>query len=587
MKAINFILLLISTLHAVGQITFEKIYPNYLNSKSVVELSDHSFALCATDSLQRGFILRLDQIGSQISSYMPMLRNNSVNVQDITIDHSTGGYAICGSSSDTASTPATGFYLLLDSGYQQTDSLFFSGGNNGPDAIIILPTTNNNFIIGTNEFLGAGHSATIAQKINYPSNATWNVTVGSDISTNGLALDSSNRLIATTFNWVGAASAGISLYDTGGVLLKNYGITDTAYGGSLIFQAYCAPSADSNYLFGVDLTPNTGGGSVVYLAKLDTAFQVIWDKYLDWSTGASLNAITPTADNGIAIMLTTDSGLTIHKLNSVGDSLWTEYHHRAISGFGTRFRQCADGGFIIAGTFYDSLSSKAYVLKTDSLGRLLPPANITIGGSTIICPGDSVQLFAAPGYTYLWSDSSVSSIIWAYGGQNYYVTVTDSTGLSASSDTVSIELFSTHVPVITPAGNQLNATGSGNFQWYLNGIMILGADSSSFGPVHDGDYIVQLTDTNGCVTTSNVYIITSIEEISDNITILNQQNILSINANENITQVILYDISGKVLLTASPDYTNYSFNKNTLSQGSYIICIKTNSGREIKRMFVK
>src|SRR3569832_1990889 len=111
-----------------------------------------------------------------------------------------------------------------------------------------------------------------------------------------------------------------------------------------------------------------------------------------------------------------------------------------------RFMQCRDGGFLITGTWSDSaFISHQYLLKTDSLGRLLPPAFITANGQSTVCAGDSVQLTAPAGFSYVWSTSDTTQSIYVSQPGGYTVQVTDSNSASAVSDTFYFSNYTTQV----------------------------------------------------------------------------------------------------------------------------------------------
>lgn len=62
------------------------------------------------------------------------------------------------------------------------------------------------------------------------------------------------------------------------------------------------------------------------------------------------------------------------------------------------------------------------------------------------------------------------------------------------------------VPVITLAGNVLSTVAvAPSYQWYRNGTLIGGATSSSYVLTLDGNYTLNVINSNGCVTTSASY----------------------------------------------------------------------------------
>lgn len=498
---------LICCLSLYGQVTFERTYP-LTSLNAIEELGDGNF-IGTGDSLQNGLIYQIDRYGNLMSTFFPRLRDSRVSVQDITTDDLNGGFAICGYSDDTSGNNYTGYYLLVDSNFQSIDSIYYGGGVNGPNVDIVLRDSNNDFVIAVGTFLGGGGYSTGGQKINYPSTNSWLATGGGNHATNGMALDQSNRLFLASFNWVAAASASLLLFDTAGVLSNTFSITDTAYGGSLVFQSVTSTSHDGNYMFGVELSPNSGTYSVAYLSKLDSTLNIIWDKYLDWGYTVNIVAMTPTEDSCLVLLLSTSNGLALHKVTSSGDSLWTQFHNRPTTGAATRFEECADRGFVIVGQFNGTVSY-GYILKTDSLGRLLPDATVDISGQMEFCFGDTTILTATIGYDYLWSTGDTTQSILVTTGGNYFVTVTDSIGLQAISDSISILVHTPVQPTISHISDTLYSSIASNYQWYLNDTLISGATNQSYTALANGLYTVETTDSNGCHSFSAVYDLTTV-----------------------------------------------------------------------------
>jgi uncharacterized delta-60 repeat protein len=61
------------------------------------------------------------------------------------------------------------------------------------------------------------------------------------------------------------------------------------------------------------------------------------------------------------------------------------------------------------------------------------------------------------------------------------------------------------LPVISINGNELSSTGTGTFQWFLNGQIITGPTASTFTPTQNGDYTVTMTVSADCEFTSDPY----------------------------------------------------------------------------------
>ena len=495
------------SLSLYGQVTFERTYP--LNSFSAIEEANNGNFIGCGDSLQEGFIFKIDPHGNLISTFFPKLRDNKVAVQDITIDDINGGYAICGTSDDTTGNNFTAYYLLLDSNFQSVDSIYYGGGSNGPSSDIILKNSVGDFIISIGTFFGGGGNSTEGQKISYPATNSWLATGGGNHAPNGMAIDRNNKLFLASFNWVAAASASLLLFDTSGQNTHTFRITDTAYGGSLVFQSVTCASNDDNYIFGVELSPNSGTYGVAYLTKLDSTLNIIWDKYLDWGYSVNIVAMTPTHDSCTVLLLSTANGMALHKISPSGDSLWTQFHNRPTTGSGSRFEECDDRGFIIVGQFTDTISY-GYILKTDSLGRLLPNQTVDIIGALEFCYGDTTVLAAASGYNYLWSTGDTTQAISITTTGDYFVTVTDSSGLQSISDTISILVHTPNQPTITHNSDTLYSSFASTYQWYVDTTLITGAVNQSYIALINGAYTVETTDSNGCHSFSADYPLTTV-----------------------------------------------------------------------------
>jgi hypothetical protein len=69
---------------------------------------------------------------------------------------------------------------------------------------------------------------------------------------------------------------------------------------------------------------------------------------------------------------------------------------------------------------------------------------------------------------------------------------------SCVSPTVTITALSNPIVSINSIGDTLTCTSGSNYQWYFNGSMIPGANSSSFIANGTGNYSVLVTFANGC-----------------------------------------------------------------------------------------
>jgi len=175
----------------------------------------------------------------------------------------------------------------------------------------------------------------------------------------------------------------------------------------------------------------------------------------------------------------------------------------------------------------------------------LPPANA--GVDVDICIGDSVQLNATGGITYLWSpggsltDSIIfNPIAFPNNTTEYIVFVTDGNGCSAF-DTVIVNVNA--LPIISAGATasvcigdsvQLNATGGVTYLWSPGGNL---TDSTIFNPIafptNTTTYIVIGTDVMGCSNIDSIIVTVNqliIPDLTDTIICIGEALQLSVNA---------------------------------------------------------
>jgi hypothetical protein len=143
-----------------------------------------------------------------------------------------------------------------------------------------------------------------------------------------------------------------------------------------------------------------------------------------------------------------------------------------------------------------------------------PLPTITVSGDTTICNGDSTQITAAGGSTYLWAvDFSLSSITIGdpYASPTadnwYFVTGTDVNGCQGQ-DSIFITVFPTPIPPVLTKDSVwiISSYVTGN-QWFNDVSGLLAGqtnDSLNYYEVgENGLYWVEFTDPNGCVVISD------------------------------------------------------------------------------------
>lgn len=157
-----------------------------------------------------------------------------------------------------------------------------------------------------------------------------------------------------------------------------------------------------------------------------------------------------------------------------------------------------------SGTYSVTVTNTTGCSATASFAVLVNPLPTpAITGINAFCSGDSSQLTVSGNYpSYLWSTGASSSAVTVNAGGNYVVTVTDANGCTASASQ-SITVWNLPSPVITGDDNicigESSTLTTGNYASYQ---WSTGASTDSITTTTAGNYVVTVTDMNGCVNTS-------------------------------------------------------------------------------------
>ncbi|MFY7738970.1 MAG: T9SS type A sorting domain-containing protein [Flavobacterium sp.] len=137
-------------------------------------------------------------------------------------------------------------------------------------------------------------------------------------------------------------------------------------------------TVDGGYLIGGssksnisgDKTENSDGDYDYWIVKLDTNGTTEWQKTIGGSLNDKLAALKPTIDGGFILVGTSNSSISgdktensrglndiwIVKLNNQGTILWDKTIGRSLDDSANDVIQTNDGGFVVAGTSFSSMS---------------------------------------------------------------------------------------------------------------------------------------------------------------------------------------------------------------------------------------
>ena len=277
-------------------------------------------------------------------------------------------------------------------------------------------------IVGWTESFGVGLSDVYLIKTDSSGNLVWDKTYGDSLRDYGRSVRQT-----TDGGYIIAGDKGRDIY-----LVK----TDSA--GGVLWETTCGPglidqgssvqqTLDGGYVVaGVTYSFPTWGD--VCLIKTDSLGNTVWEA----SHGGSINdagySVQQSLDGGYIIVGVTESfgegffDIYLVKIDSLGNVLWDTTYGGSEDDRGRSVQQTVDDGYIIAGwtrSFGAGLND-VYLIKTDSLGNIL--WDRTYGGSSGE-NGYSVQQTSDGGYV-------ITGLTFSFGsGGDVYLIKTDENGL--------------------------------------------------------------------------------------------------------------------------------------------------------------
>jgi hypothetical protein len=251
------------------------------------------------------------------------------------------------------------------------------------------------------------------------------------------------------------------------------------------------------------------------------------------------------------------------------------------------------GGNIAFGpdTVIQSGNENMFIAKfnPDSLACSLGPPTINAETNTI-CANDSALVCAPNNFaSYRWNTGQTTPCFYTSLAGNYYVTVTDSHGCEATSNTVAITVNMPPTISITVNGDTLTANNGVTFQWYLNGNLLPGDNGNQIIGTKGGSYAVQITDSNGCTSTSNPVVIGGINSLAGyNISIYPNPSVgnwqLAIGNNLIGAAFEVWDNDGRIIYQSKITSVVTEINLPALASGVYFLRINTGEGLIVRKL---
>lgn len=170
----------------------------------------------------------------------------------------------------------------------------------------------------------------------------------------------------------------------------------------------------------------------------------------------------------------------------------------------------AAGSYSVTGTTSDGCTTTSSAQSVTV--NALPTAIVTNNGASLLCSGLTTTLSASIGMTYLWSNGDTTQTITISTSGSYDVTVTNTSGCSATSGSTLITTSQVTVPTVVASGvtefceggDVILAIPSGFASYTWN----TGSGFSQLTATQSGSYFATVSNTDGCTVNSDTVIVT-------------------------------------------------------------------------------
>ncbi len=332
------------------------------------------------------------------------------------------------------------------------------------------------------------------------------------------------------------ANSGVSYQWSNGSTTQNiYTATSGNYNVAVSNLSGCTAISQTVQVFNDNFvaTLSLNGGDSVLCSGDSVMLIANSGLQYNWSNGATTQSIYTSLPNTYTVTVTGSNctskshpqniilSIPVAMVSLTGDSVFCDGDSIYLSSSVGSTYLWSNGS--VNQSFYTKIGGDYYATITDTAGCSAvsnhintvvskPVSVITlIGGDSIICPGDSIQLVANSGLHYLWSNGSAFQSMTISAAGNYQVTVTNSDNCSAIS-LMQIITLSNPIALISSSNNgvicnddtiTLIATIGTEYLWSD------GSTNSSIKVNLGGQYSVTINDINGCSASDTITILQS------------------------------------------------------------------------------
>ncbi len=364
--------------------TWRKVYGYSKNelANSMIRTKDGNYILAGMSNSKNPYgeddfyLLKIDEWGNILGEIFHFgERDDTANC---VIETSDDGLLVLGESYSYATGISKDLYVIK---YDKNGNIDWNknfGGMDMDGGRCALEDSDGNYIlVGWTRSFGAGNSDFYILKLSPKGELIWNKTWG------GNNFDEANCILETEDGYLivgytlsygsGGKDVALIKIDKNGNILwyKTYGGTKDDSGSSIV------KTSDGNYLI-VGLTFSYGIKGDVYVLKIDSYGNVIWEKNFGGQESDEGNDVVETSNGDFVIVGNTRSfgcmglGVYILRLSSSGDLLWQKVYDGEGDDDARTILEINNGDLLIGGftRSWGAQASDVLILRLDSKGNL-------------------------------------------------------------------------------------------------------------------------------------------------------------------------------------------------------------------------
>ncbi len=181
------------------------------------------------------------------------------------------------------------------------------------------------------------------------------------------------------------------------------------------------------------------------------------------------------------------------------------------------------GSYVVVGNESSICASSSLPVQVTL--NAIPDVSLVWESNPLICSGDSLAVLAAlePGDVLTWyhDEEPIAAVGTTYyaslAGEHHAEVFNTLSSCSAVTGSIYLEVLPEQAIIVESAGNASVCEGQsatllvseveGTIQWFTNGLFVEGANATVLTTFSSGIYSAQVTDFNGCVSTSNAIVV--------------------------------------------------------------------------------